>query len=168
MSGVPQRAPRAARIGSEPGRPRIGIHFALPVMLQQQPGWGNVAQTNESEVHALLKAADRDLADAAVDTISNDRRFATACSAAREIAAAVAAAGTVRSTPADLDGLHELPVLVAALGPCAGSRIRYLERCQARCERINHEAGLVSCIEVKELTAEVGAIRNEVRRWLEG
>lgn len=117
-------------------------------------------------VRALLQAADRDLNDAQTSAVSLDRRFAIACLAFRHLAAAVrTAAGAQGPAP----GGHRptgLEVLAAAIGPDAGARIRYLERCRARCDRIDRAPGSTTELDVEELIGELVTVRGEVRRWL--
>ena len=54
-------------------------------------------KTSSSEIAELLKAADRDLADAQLHELSADRRFATACTAALLVATIALAANGYRA-----------------------------------------------------------------------
>ena len=108
------------------------------------------------DVVRLLALIDRDLRDAQVPGVSPDRRFATACAAARGLAA------LDPRVRASARGQENRPFAAppAPVDPTDASRARYLERCRAKCWRIeNLEAGRTTEIEVEELLFELAVWR---------
>ena len=115
------------------------------------------------EMPRLLALIDRDLRDAQVLELSPDRRFATAYAAARGLAALDLGAR------ASARGQENRPFTAppTPVDPATASRRRYLERCRAKCWRIeNLEAGRATEVEVEELLFELATWRAEVARTL--
>ena len=120
-----------------------------------------------SGISALLQAADRDVTDARTSAISLDRRFVTASLAVRHLAMAIGTAAGAPGPARDGCGAGGLEVLAAAVGSDAEARIRYLEHCRARCERIDRKMSSATELEVEELIGEVARVREEAQRWLD-
>ena len=120
------------------------------------------------EIADLFAVVDRDYADAQVTAVSLDRRFATAYSAALQLATVVLAAEGYRA--AAQRGHHI--VTIRALPELVGGEVRevadYLDSCRALRNTSDYDrAGAVSASDVDELLAEVGRLRGVVVEWLE-
>ncbi len=124
--------------------------------------------TSPKEVEDLLKVVDRDLADAAIQEISADRRFATAYNAALQLATIVLYASGYR---AGKSGHHwvTLKVLPEVMGPEAQERADYFNSCRSTRHVTDYDrAGVVSEAAADEILEEASAFKEEVIKWLKG
>ncbi len=123
--------------------------------------------TSKKELDALRALITRDLADAAVQELSDDRRFATAYNAALQTAKmAIASAGyRLAGTP----GHHRLMFEAArlALGPSAARSLDFLETCRRKRNVIDYDRALVATkTEAEEIVAEAQAFLELVEKWI--
>jgi hypothetical protein len=122
-------------------------------------------KTSSSEIAELLKAADRDLADAQLQGLSADRRFATAYSAALLVATIALAASGYR---AQQEGHHYWTIQSLAftmkLDAKTISRFNTFRRKRniADYERV----GIVSEKEIRGMLALAKELRAKVVEWL--
>ena len=123
---------------------------------------------SRAEIHNLLAVADRDLRDANIKGLSVDRRFATAYSAALQLATIVLRASGYRAS-AGTGGHHwrTISLLPSLMGAGQKSRKLYLDSCRrARNEADYDRIGVVSQSELLELLEDALEFRNDVLVWL--
>ena len=123
--------------------------------------------TSKNELDALRALIARDLADASVKELSDDRRFATAYNAALQAAKmAVASAGyRLAATP----GHHRLTLEAArlALGPVAARSLGFFDGCRRKRNVIDYDRTLVvTRTEAEEIVAEAQAFLELVEKWI--
>jgi hypothetical protein len=121
------------------------------------------------EIQALLAVADRDLADANLQGLSRDRRFATAYGAALQLATVVLRASGYR-TSANVGGHHwrTIKLMPEFMGAGQNDRVAYLDSCRrARNQADYDRIDVVTDEEVLELLEDVLEFRGEVLDWLE-
>jgi hypothetical protein len=124
---------------------------------------------NRREIARLLAVADRDLADANVGGLSLDRRFATAYSAALQLATVVLRASGFRTSSASA-GHHAttLSVLAELMGPVQSDRATYLDACRRTRNQADYDRiDVVSEPDLLELLDDTLAFRDEVLTWLQ-
>jgi hypothetical protein len=119
------------------------------------------------EIADLLAVVARDVNDARTEVISRDRRFATAYSAALQLATVVLAAEGYRA--AAQRGHHV--VTIRALSEIMGDELAdvadYLDSCRALRNTSDYDrVGAVSEADVRELLDEVARLRTRVLEWL--
>jgi len=130
-----------------------------------ESGWLKAYRTSSSEVSELLKAIDRDLADAQVHELSTDRRFATAYNAALLAATVALAAAGYRAAR---EGHHYWTIQSLAftmnLDPKTIGRLDMFRRKRniADYERV----GTVSERETREMLALAKRLQATVAEWL--
>jgi hypothetical protein len=125
-----------------------------------------VHKTSRHEIAALLKAADRDLADAQLSGLSADRKFTTAYSAALLASTAALAAGGYR---APQEGHHYWTIQSLAFTIELGSRtIAQFDAFRRKHNIADYETvGMVSEAEIKSMLALAKSLRVTVGTWLE-
>ena len=123
--------------------------------------------TSKKELDALRDLIARDLADAGIQRLSADRRFATAYNAALQTAKmAIACAGyRLASAP----GHHRLTFEAArlALGPAAAKSLDYLEACRRKRNTIDYDhAAVATETEAAEMVDEAELFLEFVEQWM--
>jgi uncharacterized protein (UPF0332 family) len=118
-----------------------------------------------SDIRRLVK---RDFADAAIPTLSEDRRFATAYNAALQTAKmAIACAGyRIASVP----GHHRLTFEAAklSLGKQAEQLADYFDSCRRKRNEIDYTgATIATATEADELLAHAQSFLKMVEEWIE-
>lgn len=124
--------------------------------------------TSAQEISELRRVIARDLADAAIPALSEDRRFATAYNAALQTAKiAVACAGyRIASVP----GHHRLTFDWAkiAIGKSAEQLADYFDACRRKRNEIDYTgATIATATEADELLVHARAFLELVERWIE-
>lgn len=124
-------------------------------------------RTNPQEIADLFAVIERDLADAAIQSLSTDRRFATAYNAALQAATVVLYCEGYRAT-----GLAHHATAFAfvrmALGPSVEALMDYFDHCRLQRNRVDYErVEHVTETETAHLLAEARAFRDMVRTWVE-
>jgi uncharacterized protein (UPF0332 family) len=123
--------------------------------------------TSKKELDALRALVTRDLADAAVKELSDDRRFATAYNAALQAAKmAIASAGyRLAATPGHHRWMFEAAGL--ALGSSAARSLGFFDACRRKRNVIDYDRTLVvTKTEAEEIVAEAQAFLELVEKWI--
>jgi hypothetical protein len=113
-------------------------------------------KTSNKEVADLLQVIDRDLADAAINEVSADRRFATAYNAALQLATLALYASGYRTAKT---GHHWVTfmVLPELMGSEVQDRADYFNSCRLTRHVTDYDrAGVVSEAVAKEILEELG------------
>jgi hypothetical protein len=133
----------------------------------QAEGKVRTHKTSRKELDDLRAVIVRDLEDAAIQELSDDRRFATAYNAALQTATmSIACAGfRLATTP----GHHRLTFEVArlALGAPAHTPLDFFEACQRKRNVIDYDhASVATHTEAEEIVAEAKEFFELVERWI--
>jgi len=124
-------------------------------------------RTDCREVADLLAVAQRDIADAQVDGVSVDRRFATAYSAALQLATLVLHASGYRAAAQRGHHAVTIQVLPELLGRETESLAAYLDSCRSLRNTSDYDrVGAVTDQDLAELLVEVERFRDQVIAWL--
>lgn len=118
------------------------------------------------EIADLLAVVERDLSDAAVTTISIDRRFATAYNAVLQLATITIHASGLRTHGR---GHHyaTIDALPSILGPGAQEIADYFNSCRTRRHNVDYDrVSAVTEDELAELMREVVLFKTMVLEWL--
>lgn len=120
-----------------------------------------------SEIADLLRVVERDLADAGIEGLSADRRFATAYNAALQLATVVLRAEGYRT-----QGVAHHHTTIAALPLILGvehaATADYLDACRSRRNTVDYDGiGIATEADVAELLREAEGLREAVLVWLE-
>lgn len=133
-------------------------------------GDGSVRElpSSSTEIARILALVDRNLHDAGVVGLSQDRQFSLAYEAALDLCTIVVRASGYRVASSST-GHHwkTITLMSELMGPNDRSRSRYLDSCRrARNHSTYEQVGTVSKEEVAELLGEVMRMRNDVLAWL--
>src|SRR5437762_2521650 len=125
-------------------------------------------RTSIQELNELRRLVARDLADATIPALSEDRRFATAYNAALQMAKmAIACAGyRIASVP----GHHRLTFEGAklALGKSAAHLTDYFDACRRKRNEIDYTgAAIATGTEAEELLLHTRVFIELAERWIE-
>ncbi len=124
-------------------------------------------QTSKQELDGLRAVVDRDLKDAAVLILSEDRRFATAYNAVLQLATmAVACAGYRVSAK---QGHHQNTFLALrlALGKPVAKLADYFDTCRRKRNTVDYNcATVVTATELQELLEQADKFRELVENWI--
>jgi uncharacterized protein (UPF0332 family) len=124
-------------------------------------------ETSKRELDEMRALIARDLADAQVQGVSADRRFATAYNAALQSATmAIACAGYRVTAKA---GHHKVTVdaLTLALGAAAGPYADYLETCRRKRNVIDYtRARVATDSEAEEMVTKAEEFHELVETWI--
>jgi len=115
----------------------------------------------------LIRLVDRDLADAGIEALSADRRFATAYNAVLQLATIVLRGSGYRTTGV---GHHWVTIqsLPHLLGEGEQDRTDYFDSCRRKRNHIDYDAaGGIADSEATELYYESHAFRGIVLDWLQ-
>lgn len=123
-------------------------------------------RTSKQELELLRAAVNRNLADAAIASLSTDNRFTIACdSALLSCKMAIACSGfRVKGI-----GAHRTTFIAVklAMGSTIATTAAYLERCRRKRNDLTYEtAGIVSDKDAKDLLAEAQTLAKLVDRWI--
>jgi hypothetical protein len=124
-------------------------------------------RSTPQEVADLFGVVERDLADATVEGISTDRRFAIAYNAALQCATIVMHCEGYRTKG---EGHYAATLTFAriALGPAAEPVVDYLDYCRNRRNRLDyHRVEHISESEAANLLVQASAFRDLVRSWVD-
>lgn len=130
-------------------------------------GRGVVQQpTSAAEIAGVLGTVDRSLADARVEGLSVDGRFAHAYGAVLGSATVIVRSEGLRVTGPE----HHKRTLAAAaeiLGEGYRDRMRYFDRCRVKRNNVTYDtAWMISETEVRELLRMAGDFCVDARNWL--
>ena len=122
---------------------------------------------SQREVADLFRVVDRDLADAKIDAVSVDRRFATAYNAALQLATILVRSEGLRTAGV---GHHHTTIMCVpvVLGEQFRQTADYLDACRSKRNTVDYDGiGVATASDVAELLDESERLRNAVVRWLE-
>ncbi len=126
-------------------------------------------RTSRQEIDGLRAVVDRDLQDAALPGLSEDRRFATAYNAVLQLATmAVACAGYRVSAK---QGHHEntYVALELAMGKPVAALAKYFNTCRKKRNTVDYNlANVITETELQELLEKAEDFRNLVEDWIAG
>lgn len=125
-------------------------------------------KTSREEIKALFRVIERDFADAEIQQLSADRRFATAYSAALQLATVALYASGYRTTG---KGHHwaTFHVLPDIAGDAFRGQADYFDSCRRKRNLLDYDrAGEISASEAEEIIAEARVFREEILGWLKG
>lgn len=123
-------------------------------------------RTSAREIADLMGVVERNLADASVDAVSADRRFAIAYEAALQLATIALYCNGYRTYGA---GHHRatFEALKETMGDAGQGYADYFEVCRAKRALTSYDrAGEISETDVDSLLQEVRAFKQEVLAWL--
>lgn len=122
--------------------------------------------TSKQEVSNLIAVVNRDIKDAGINALSDDRRFATAYNAALQLSKLViACAGYRISSSAHHQKTFEIAALV--LGDFSQAYTSYFEFCRRKRNKLDYDmAEVVSGTEVDELLKQVREFQELVTAWV--
>ena len=124
-------------------------------------------KTSADEISNLLKVVERDIKDAKIEALSDDRRYATAYNAALQLGKIVLLCSGYDTKGA---GHHAavFDALPDILGKEHGKTAIYFDSCRAKRNEVDYTGVFnVSSTEVTELIKEAEAFETEIKRWLE-
>lgn len=123
-------------------------------------------QTSEREVTDLRAIVHRDLADASLEALSDDRRFATAYNAALQTAKMVIACSGYRVSGSS----HHATTFEAieiAMGSKAGPFVALFETCRRKRNQVDYDmSGIATRAEVEHLINQTGAFLQFSEDWI--
>jgi uncharacterized protein (UPF0332 family) len=123
--------------------------------------------TSRQEIDGLRAVVDRDLKDAAITGLSEDRRFATAYNAVLQLATmAVLCAGYRVSAK---QGHHEntFMALELAVGTSVAKLVKYFNNCRKKRNTVDYNlANVVTQTELTELLEKAAEFRQLVEDWI--
>ena len=123
-------------------------------------------RTSAREIADLLGVIDRDLADATVQDISADRRFAIAYEAALQLATMTLSA-TGYETRGTGHHFNTFEAFRETMGTTGRDYADYFDMCRSKRATTSYDrAGEISDTEVASLLEEVKSFREEVLAWL--
>lgn len=133
----------------------------------QAEGKVHVHKTDKKELDHLRTVIVRDLEDAAIQELSDDRRFATAYNAALQTAKMSIACAGFRL--AGTQGHHRLTFEAArvALGASATRPLNLFEACRRKRNMIDYDhASVATHTEAEEIVTEAKDFLDLVERWI--
>lgn len=122
--------------------------------------------TSKQEIDGLRSIVERDLVDAGLAGLSNDRRFATAYNAALQTAKIAIACAGYRVSGL---GAHQTSFEAAelSLGADVAALTAYFETCRRKRNTLDYDtAHTISDLEAAEITQKAEEFRQEVEAWI--
>ena len=124
-------------------------------------------QTSRHELDELWAVVEHDLQDAALESLSTDRRFATAYNAVLQLAKMVIACAGYRVAARAGHHLTTFEALQLALGKDHTDLVDYFDTCRWKRNQIDYDmAGVVSETEATELRQKASQFRQLVEQWI--
>lgn len=122
---------------------------------------------SQLEVAQLRAVIERDLKDAALAALSEDRRFATAYNAVLQLAKMVIACAGYRVTTRQGHHQASFQALELAMGSSVVDLVRYFDTCRRKRNTVDYDqADLVSETEAQELLQKAQEFRTLVEGWV--
>lgn len=122
-------------------------------------------RTSRQELDDLRDVVERDLRDAAVTALSDDRRFATAYNAVVQLATMVVACAGYRVAGV---GHHHttLEALELAMGSSVSSLTAYFDTCRRKRNQVDYDrTNAATETEAEELIRKAEEFRDQVEAW---
>lgn len=125
-------------------------------------------QTSRAEIEALRTLVARDIADAKVQSLSTDRKFATAYNAALQSAKMVIACSGYRVQSSSPGGhICTLDCLKLAMGKPVYKTANFLDRCRKKRNIADYDAaGRISETEAGEMMKTAQRFSQQVEKWI--
>ena len=124
-------------------------------------------KTSKQEIDDLRAVVGRDLKDASIAGLSDDRRFATAYNAVLQLATMVIACAGYRVSAKQ--GHHENTFLALelAMGNTVGNFAKYFNACRKKRNRVDYNlTNVVTETELKELLSKADEFKALVEDWI--
>jgi hypothetical protein len=124
-------------------------------------------RTSKHELDGLRAVVERDLRDASVAGLSDDRRFATAYNCVLQLATMAIACAGYRVTAKQ--GHHEntFVALELALGPRVANLAKYFNTCRRKRNLVDYNlANVVTETELDELLEKAVELRATIEDWI--
>lgn len=122
--------------------------------------------TSKSEINDLRAVIERDLVDASLEELSDDRRFATAYNAALQTAKMVVCASSYRVSGQGHHQTHFVAIEVA-MGQSAARYAAFFETCRRKRNMVDYDlSGIASRTEVEQLIDEAEAFLDLAEAWI--
>lgn len=125
-------------------------------------------KTSRQEIQNLLKLVERDIKDASIQALSNDRRFITAYNAALQLSTCVLYAYGYRTKPSK-GGHHwvTFAVLPDIMDDSLDEYANYFDTCRIKRNKSDYtNVDEISQGEAEELIEEVEKFKNIILGWL--
>jgi uncharacterized protein (UPF0332 family) len=122
-------------------------------------------KTSKKEINDLFEVIERDLQDAAVEGISNDRRFATAYNAVLQLCKIVIC---IKGYRVSGHGHHHTSLEAAQLilGSKTNNLISYFDVCRRKRNLLDYEkAKVITQTEADEILVKAKEFRNLIKKW---
>lgn len=131
-------------------------------------GYVRPHESSRAEIGDLLALIDRDLRDAAIEELSDDRRFATAYNAALQLAKAALAAAGYRPAKGNSAHFISFDAVKSAIQTEQVSELAdYFDLCRRKRNHIDYDASeVVTHTETKEIIRRAKEFRELVLQWL--
>jgi uncharacterized protein (UPF0332 family) len=124
-------------------------------------------KTSLKEIEGLRHLVARDLADAAIEELSADRRFATAYNAVLQLSKVAIACAGYRVTSGAGHHQKTFEAVKAALGKPGETLADYFETCRRKRNLIDYDASeVVTDTEAQELLDKAEEFREMVEKWI--
>lgn len=123
-------------------------------------------KTSTNEISNLREALKRNLADAVIEGLSDDRRFVIAYEAVLVLAKIVASCSGYRIKG---HGAHEiiLKALMDSMGTAIESDVSYFDVCRRKRHRVSYDtAWIVSKQDADDLFQRALAFQDKVEKWI--
>lgn len=124
--------------------------------------------TSAEELEGLREVVNRDIADASIEALSDDRRFATAYNAVLQLSTMALACAGYRVSSGAGHHLKTFEAVKSALGtPEAESLADYFDLCRRKRNKIDYDsAEVVSETEASELLQKTLEFQKHVEEWI--
>lgn len=124
-------------------------------------------KTSAKEVEGLRQLVARDLADAAIEGLSADRRFATAYNAVLQLSKMAIACAGYRVTSGSGHHQKTFEAVKTALGKPGEPLADYFETCRRKRNLIDYDASeVVTDTEAEELLEKAEEFQEMVEEWI--
>ena len=124
-------------------------------------------KTSVKEIEGLRQLVARDLADAAIEELSADRRFATAYNAVLQLSKMAIACAGYRVTSGTGHHQKTFEAVKAALGKPGEPLADYFETCRRKRNLIDYDASeVVTDTEAEELLEKAEEFQEMVEEWI--
>ncbi len=124
-------------------------------------------RTSNQELACLRAVVDRDLKDAAVAALSEDRRFATAYNAVLQLATMAVACAGYRVSAKQGHHQNTFMALRLALGKPVAKIADYFDTCRRKRNAVDYNfASVVTETELQELLEQTDKFRELVENWI--
>jgi hypothetical protein len=132
-------------------------------------GYVRPHESSRAEIGDLLALIDRDLRDAAIEGLSDDRRFATAYNAALQLAKVAIAASGYRPAKGNSAHFISFDAVKTAIPTKEVTFLSdYFDTCRRKRNHIDYDASeVVTRTETEEIIRRTKEFRELVLQWLE-